>query len=59
MDNNFVFLIDLLNCICDDLQDRLLKTNDPELVKVLEPCYNRVSYAYQRLNNYNIIKGGQ
>ena len=56
MDNNFIFLRDLLDCICDDVQDRLLKTNDPEYAKLLDSCYSRLSYVYQRINNYIIIK---
>lgn len=56
IDNNFVFLRDLLDCICNDLQDRLLKTNDPEYARLLDQCYYRISYAYQRINNYIIIK---
>lgn len=58
MDNNFIFLGDLLNCICDDIQDRLLVTNDIELAKLLDACYYRLSYVSQRINNYIIIKGG-
>ena len=56
MDNNFIFLRDLLDCICNDLQDRLLKTNDAEFARLLDCCYSRISYSYQRINNYIIIK---
>lgn len=59
MDSNFTFLGDLLNCICDDIQDRLLSTNDPELAKLLDACYCRLSYVSQRINNYIIIHGGK
>ena len=55
MDNNFIFILELLDCICYNLQDRLLKTNDPEYARLLDYCYSRINYAYQRINNY-IIK---
>lgn len=56
IDTRLILMRDLLNNFCNDLQDILLTTNDTDLVKVLDPTYNRLSYAFQRLNNYIIIK---
>lgn len=55
-DLRIILMRDLLNNFCNDVQDMLLTTNDTDLVRVLDPVYNRLSYAYQRINNYIIIK---
>lgn len=55
-DLRLILMRDLLNNFCNDVQDMLLTTNDTDLVRVLDPVYNRLSYAYQRINNYIIIK---
>lgn len=59
IDTRLILMRDLLNNFCNDIQDILLTTNDIDLVKVLDPTYNRLSYAFQRINNYIIIKEGQ
>lgn len=56
IDTRLILIRDLLNNFCNDIQDMLLTTNDVDLVKVLDPIYTRLSYAYQRINNYIIIK---
>lgn len=56
IDIRLILIRDLLNNFCNDIQDMLLTTNDFDLVKVLYPTYIRLSYAYQRINNYIIIK---
>lgn len=56
IDTRLILIRDLLNNFCNDIQDMLLTTNDVDLVKVLDPTYTRLSYAYQRINNYIIIK---
>lgn len=56
IDTRLILIRDLLNNFCNDIQDMLLTTNDVDLVKVLDPTYIRLSYAYQRINNYIIIK---
>lgn len=56
IDSKLILMRDLLNNFCNDIQDLLLTSDDTDLVRVLDPVYNRLSYAYQRLNNYIIIK---
>lgn len=51
-----ILMRDLLNNFCNDIQDMLLTSNDNDLIRILDPVYNRLSYAYQRINNYIIIK---
>jgi len=55
IDSNFIFLRDYLDAICDDIQDRQLTTNDPELLRLLDTLYPKLSYVLQRVNNYIII----
>ena len=59
IDLHLILMRDLLNDFCNDVQDMLLTSNDLDLIKILDPVYNRLSYAYQRLNNYIIIKEGK
>ena len=56
IDLRLILMRDILNGFCNDVQDLLLTSNDLDLIKILDPVYNRLSYAYQRLNNYIIIK---
>lgn len=56
IDCKLFLMRDLLNNFCNDVQDMLLTSNDTDLVRILDPIYNRLSYAYQRINNYIIIK---
>lgn len=56
IESKLILMRDLLNNFCNDIQDMLLTSDDTDLVRVLDPVYNRLSYAYQRLNNYIIIK---
>lgn len=56
IDSKLILMRDLLNNFCNDIQDMLLTSNDTDLVRILDPIYNRLSYAYQRINNYIIIK---
>lgn len=56
IDLRLILMRDVLNNFCNDVQDILLTSNDVDLVKILDPVYIRLSYAYQRLNNYIIIK---
>lgn len=54
-DSSLIFMIDLLNCMINDLEDTLLlNKDDSERMKVMEITKNRLSSAYQTLNNYNI-----
>ena len=55
IDSNFLFLRDCLDAICNDIQDRQLQTNDPEMLRLLDTIYPKLSYSYQRVNNYIII----
>lgn len=56
IDCKLVLMRDLLNNFCNDIQDMLLTSNDNDLIRILDPVYCRLSYAYQRINNYIIIK---
>lgn len=56
VDLRLILIRDVLNNFCNDIQDMLLTTNDVDLVKVLDPAYNRLNYVFQRINNYIIIK---
>lgn len=56
IDLRLVLIRDVLNNFCNDVQDLLLTSNDLDLIRILDPVYNRLSYAFQRLNNYIIIK---
>ena len=56
IDLRLILMRDVLNIFCNDVQDLLLTTNDSDLVKVLDPTYTRLSYAFQRINNYIILK---
>ena len=56
IDLRLILMRDVLNIFCNYVQDLLLTTNDSDLVKVLDPTYTRLSYAFQRINNYIILK---
>ena len=56
IDTRLILMRDILNNFCNDIQDLLLTSNDVDLIRILDPVYNRLSYVYQRLNNYIIIK---
>lgn len=56
IDLRLILMRDVLNNFCNDVQEILLTSNDVDLVIILDPVYIRLSYAYQRLNNYIIIK---
>lgn len=55
IDSNFIFLRDCLDSICNDIQDRQLQATDPELLRLLDAIYPKLSYSFQRVNNYIII----
>jgi len=55
IDSNFLFLRDCLDSICNDIQMRLLIENDPDLLRLLDVVYPKLSYSFQRINNYIII----
>lgn len=56
INTRLILMRDLLHNFCYDIQDMLLTSNDNDLIRILDPVYNRLSYAYQRINNYIIIK---
>ena len=48
IDSNFIFLRDCLDAICNDIQDRQLQTSDPEMLRLLDTIYPKLSYSYQK-----------
>ena len=55
IDNNFIFMRDCLASILDYIQDKQLTEFDQEFLRLLDAVYPRLSYAFQRINNYIII----
>lgn len=53
--DGLLFLVDLLDCIINEIDNTILTSNNVEYVKVLDYSKIRLSLVFQRLNNYCVM----